>query len=338
MTDERQGLLATLKNQGFAEAERWVDYARDHGFQQIRSQRVSRCPNCGTESHTQIGQYVYYSTLMRLNLCAGCGLAYSDRRIDPLIIRTHFEGAYKDEDYFLDRRSWLFDQLARLVDGHAPSGGSVLDIGGAKGHLMAVVQRRRPDLHITISDLSKSACTWAATTYGFKTICSAAGALHVDQAFDVVVMSDVIYYEPEPAKLWTLLPNLVAPGGIVIIRVPNRLLLIRLAQAIRRFVTSKRARDMRDRIMFFNPEHLFIFSRRLLTRRLSSLGFDPVTVLPSELLTPGAQTRRFHTLYYQVARLVHLGTLRRLTITPSLLLVGRRPLPAHRGGVERPSA
>ena len=98
-----------------------------------------------------------------------------------------------------------------------------------------------------------------------------------------VVMSDVIYYEPEPAKLWTLLPNLVTPGGIVIIRVPNRLSLIRLAQAIRRFVTSKRARDMRDRIMFFNPEHLFIFSRRLLTRRLSSLGFDPVTVLPSEL-------------------------------------------------------
>ena len=160
----------------------------------------------------------------------------------------------------------------------------------------------------------------------------------MDQVFDVVVMSDVIYYEPEPAKLWTLLPNLVAPGGIVIIRVPNRLLLIRLAQAIRRFVTSKRARDMRDRIMFFNPEHLFIFSRRLLTRRLSSLGFDPVTVWPSELLTPGAQTRRLHTLYYQVARLVHLGTLRRLTITPSLLLVGRRPLPAHRGGVERPSA
>src|SRR2546422_4627682 len=167
----KRALLDLLRAQGFSDPEPWVTYARQHGFRPTRSQRLIRCPDCGAVPRDEIGQYVYYSPLAKLRLCTRCGLAFSDVRLDAAVIRAHFESAYKDEPYFVTQRRRVFEQLARFIDRCAPSGGSVLDIGGAKGHLLDAVKRRRPDLRVTLTDVSESACQWARTHYGFRTIC-----------------------------------------------------------------------------------------------------------------------------------------------------------------------
>ena len=156
-----------------------------------------------------------------------------------------------------------------LTDRCARRGGRVLDFGGATGHFLAAVRRRRPDLRVTLIDISESACRCARETYGLEAICGSLSALkRVAAPFDVVVMSDVIYYEPEAATLWKLLPSLMADGGALLIRGPNVWRLIRVCQSVLRAVGTRRAWAHRDRIAFFNPEHLFVFSRRFLTRDL----------------------------------------------------------------------
>src|SRR5437868_6180727 len=157
MADERQQMLSVLAgNVGFAQPAEWVDYALRYHFRPVRAERVRACPNCGGIDSTKLGQYVYYSTLHGLRECRTCGLVYADARIDPSIVQHHFESTYKDEEYFRRLRAPIFRQLAALVDRHAPGSGRVLDIGGAKGHLMAEVQRRRPDLELTVNDLSRA--------------------------------------------------------------------------------------------------------------------------------------------------------------------------------------
>lgn len=325
--EDRQRILEVLSsNQGFAEPENWIEYARQNNFTRVRAEKLLRCPECGGDRSVTLGQYVYFSTLSKLQKCRNCGLAYSDSRIDAEEVRTHFEGSYKEENYFRVWRQRIVEQIARLVDRYSPHGGRVLDIGGATGYQMAVVQRMRPDLDITISDLSGDSCAAAASSYGFKTIRGRMTELAELKAhFDVVVMSDVIYYEQDLAGTWRMLPEVVAEGGSVIIRAPNTLTLITLAHYVSRLFGSRKSSKMSDRIPFFTPDHFFVFSRRFLTTRLRALGLHPVITLPSELLTPDWKSRYLHPFWFRLAKAISALTFGRLVLTPSILYVATRP-------------
>ena len=76
MSNDRASALAVLRhNVGFDVPELWVDYAIRHGFRQVKAVTVGRCPDCGGQPKRSLGQFVYYSTLVRLVECGACGLA-----------------------------------------------------------------------------------------------------------------------------------------------------------------------------------------------------------------------------------------------------------------------
>jgi len=322
----RDPLLDILEsNQGFSVPERWIDYARRHNFTKIPTIHFTCCPDCKYSNGKKVGQYIYYSNLINLKVCDHCGLVYSDTRIDIEVTQNHFENAYKDEDYFLVKRKGIVDMIARLVDRYAPRGGNVIDIGGAKGHLMVEVRRRRHDLKVTISDLSMSACAWSKSHHQFETICGSAADLdQVRDRFNVVTMIDTLYYEARISEFWNCLPQLVVEGGAIIIRVPNKFRLIVLREFLAKLVTTQKKREMVAQIKYFNPEHVFVFSREYLRGRLKSLGFTRFVFMPSPLLVRSEKLRLFCTLYYQVARLISALSFGRIVITPSLLAVARR--------------
>ncbi|HVP28627.1 MAG TPA: class I SAM-dependent methyltransferase [Myxococcota bacterium] len=320
--DRAHWLELLRRNVGFDAPEAWVDYARAHHFERIAAEPLRACPSCGQAASREIGQYVYYSTLFRLRRCAGCGLAYADARLDPEVVRGHFESAYKDDAYFCERRAAIFAHLAGLIDARARRGARVLDVGGAKGHLLDAVRRRRPDLALVLNDLSEAACEAASREFGLRTICGGLATLEaLGESFDVVVMSDVLYYEPDLPAVWRLLPRLVAPGGSVLIRVPNRLAWIRVAEGLRRAwrrVGGGRA----TRIRFYNPEHLYSFSRGFLLERLRAIGFTDVRAWPSPLLSRGPSDLRVRTLHL-AASWIHRATGR--VVSPAMVVEGRRP-------------
>jgi 2-polyprenyl-3-methyl-5-hydroxy-6-metoxy-1,4-benzoquinol methylase len=312
-------------NVGFDDSPRWVDYARSHGFSPVKATRVERCPDCsGSPGPRTWGQYVYYSTLIHLLECADCGLVWADAHIDPATIRGHFEVAYKDDEYFRVSRRPIFDHLVGVIDEVAPRDARVLDIGGARGDLMAQLVARRPDVGVVVNDISAAATDWVAANRGFATLTGGADALASHrERYDVVVLSDVLYYESQLRVLWDALSRLVAPGGSIVIRVPNKRVPIALGQMAYRLTRARSRRALQDRIPFFNPEHIFLFRQQYLRRRLHSAGFTEVQALPSPLLagrTSAATGSALFILASGVNRL--LG--HTLVLTPAMVVVGRR--------------
>lgn len=326
-TQNNQMLELLHRNKGFTSPEKWLDYAITHHFTKTDAHKLLECPDCLTQSSKQIGQFIYYSTLANLKKCTRCGLIFSDTRIDSRVIQTHFEQAYKDEAYFQYRRYRIFDQISRLADSIAPRGGNILDIGGAKGHLLLRLKERRPDLTFVLNDLSKEACNHAASKYSFQTI--QGGTTELEQIFyrfNVVILSDVMYYETELRKLLALLPRLVSDNGAIIIRVPNKLPLIRLYQFMRCALLPARNKAMQDNIKFFNPEHLYVFSRRYLLTRLKKLGFPLITTLPSELLLQD-QHDLIRPLCYYLSKILAFISFGKIIITPSIIVIARKHAP-----------
>jgi hypothetical protein len=118
------------------------------------------------------------------------------------------------------------------------------------------------------------------------------------------------------------LPRLVSENGTVIIRVPNKLALIRSWQLLNRTITRPANNEMQDKIKFFNPEHLFVFSRHYLLMRLKSIGFQRVFAEPSELLVNG-RGDWVHPLLYYVCKAISMISCGKLIMTPAQLIIAK---------------
>lgn len=308
----RASTLALLRaNHGFTQPdEHWVGYAEAHRFQAVSVTARPLCPDCGGDSHAGLGQFIYYSSLFRLLVCAHCDLAWSDGVLDPAVVHAHFDATYKDRAYFLTARAAIFRHLTEVIDRVTPIGGTVLDMGGAQGDLMGMVVRRRPDLAPVVQDVSSVALAYARTVFGLETLREVAEA----RTFTTVVLSDVLYYEPDLANFWRRLPSLVEGGGTVILRVPNKRWRLRLAWWL-----HDPCDRTQDRLSGFNPEHLYSFSLRYLRDRFTQGGFAVQTTV-SPLL--GASWWR--RAVFQGARVVSTVTRGRVLLTPGVLVIGTR--------------
>ncbi len=323
-TDELLRLLRA--NNYFERPEEWVEIARAQGFREVKSERRLRCPSCDSERFRRFGQYIYYSSLICLRRCAECDLVYADVLLAPEVIAQHFESAYKDEGYFLRSRQIIFAEIADQVAAHLPINGSVLDVGGAKGHLAAEIRRRRPDARLTVNDISTASCAYAESEFGFEAIPGDLRALsHVKRQFDVVLAIDVVYYEPNIAEAWSTLASLTAPGGSLLLRIPNRLHWIALAEWI---AALKRRlgvhRGPQQQVASFNSEHIYIFSRRYLRQALGARGFDQIRFLPSHFLAKAGWQGALQRAVYWLVSVISRATGGRVLLTSSQIVVAKR--------------
>lgn len=309
-----------LHNKGFNKPEEWVGYARENGFKKVRAELVTECPDCGSRTASRIGQYVYYSNLFGLRSCR-CGLVYSDIKLSEEVSGSHFEAAYKDEAYFDKGRRPIYRQIAGLVNKIAPSGGSVLDIGGAQGHLAAMIKELCPGLSITVNDISEKACEYARSKFGLNAICSPLGGIESAAAYEAVLLIDILYYERDLKAAWKKIASLTK--GSLVLRMPNKLWLIRLSLFIKRALSGKGPGKM-DRVPFFNPEHIYIFPAAYLRKKLLGLGFKKVRVMPSRGLANPGLPAFAEKVFYVFAMLVYYATFRKAVITPSRLIEASR--------------
>lgn len=313
-------LRSTLLEQGFPHPDEWLDYAREHHLRRVTAEVVRACPYCSGTDHGLLGRYVYYSHLIGLRSCAGCGLIFADRRIQPDLVRSHFEAAYKEDEYFSRQRGPIFRHLAEIVASVAERGGRLIDVGGATGVLSATIVARRPDLDVTVTDVSEAACRAATQRLALSAVQGRIEDLGDVGSFDVAVFSDVIYYEENVGEVFRNMARLVVAGGHVVIRVPNRVGVVRAAARVRRAF----GRDgSYDHVAFHNPEHVYIFSRRFLERGLRSSGFTAIRAEPSPMLRTG-RLSRVAPVVDGLARFAARLTGGRLVLSPALVLVARR--------------
>ena len=321
MNNQDKYIEILLHNKGFDTPLNWVDYAIEHDFKKVKAEKIFLCHDCNGIDSKKIGQYVYYSNLISLKQCKVCGLIFSDVILSDDVSKSHFDVAYKDDKYFNEDRRQIYLQVAGLLKDDVNYNGKVLDVGGAKGHLGSIIKELRPDLKITINDLSQKACNYARSKFGFDAICCPLGILDTEQTkYDCVLLIDVLYYERDIAKAWKIISGLATQS--VIIRTPNKLWLIKLLMLLTAF--TKKRREKIDHIAFFNPEHIYIFRRSYLKKRLHELGFVKVKIIPSKSLVSRRDLKVLQSIFFLFAMLIYFFTFRQVVITPAQLIFAQK--------------
>lgn len=155
--------------------------------------------------------------------CNRCDLVYRNprRREDDQI--HHFEEEWTEsrpsfqlEDY----RSGNLNRIVKWILNKHTSPGVLLDIGSSYGTLLAQLPKTWELFGV---EPSRVACYLARNRLPQATIINATlgDAKLPDKSFDVITLVDTIYYLPYPLRDLGRLPDLLRPGGIILIEAPN---------------------------------------------------------------------------------------------------------------------
>jgi SAM-dependent methyltransferase len=200
--------------------------------------------------------------------CAGCGLVYMDPQIVPEDLPRVYPSDYGPHHAngkkrqsrrslqavirktpFVSRVCAGFNSQSRLLDVGCGSGAFLHAIGTLTG------------CEIYGVDISRAAVAAAKQGYGVEVF---AGTLpeapFADESFDVVTAWWYLEHVPNPVEVLRKVHQLLKPGGLSIMGVPN--------------VDSLNARVFRDRWFHLDcPRHLHLYSPTTITRLLGQAGF-----------------------------------------------------------------
>jgi CMP-N-acetylneuraminic acid synthetase/2-polyprenyl-3-methyl-5-hydroxy-6-metoxy-1,4-benzoquinol methylase len=184
------------------------------------------CPTCGgTEATFEMDK-----DLMRIVRCISCDLVY----VNPTFDETHYQSVYaspayqdivrdlgiKSHEYRVSRfgteRVGMMSELLRVPDGRAPR---FLDVGCSTGFVVEAAKTAGWEA-IGI-DLNPSAIEHGRSRgLDLRTV-ALESADFAPGSFDAVGLFDVVEHLLDPARTVTTAVNLLAPGGILFLYVPN---------------------------------------------------------------------------------------------------------------------
>lgn len=224
------------------------------------------CCICGGTQSEPVHEKGYplygYPGAFALRRCAGCGLLFNSPRLpDAGIARLYGANYYffrrrPSEEFLRIREMW--ERTVAVAEGMAARR-EVLEIGSAKGFLLAVMQEA--GWKVQGVELSPFAAEFARERLGVPTFTGlveeyvAQGAA----ARPLVLAIDVIEHVLDPRLFVASLARLVESGGVLLIDTPNG-----AAANIERLGEGWKG---------FNPFHVYLFSVENLSRLLAEHGF-----------------------------------------------------------------
>ena len=178
---------------------------------------------------------------------------------------------------------------------------SVLDVGFGAGHL---ARRIRPYCrYLAGIELDEAAALEGAAFFDDPLVDDLLHGLAGPwrEPFDVVVVGDVLEHLPEPDRALALLRPLLAPGGLLLVSLPNVAnVTVRLSLLGGRFDYASRG--------ILDRTHLRFFTRRTGRELLSRCGFavarETPTAMPVELAFPALGRPPLAGLVRALARLL----------------------------------
>ena len=176
---------------------------------------VGACPLC---SASQLGSFRF--GLLR---CAGCGLV-----VNPALFRRGagqelneeaFGEGWEPETSFWVRwfQIWKNRRYLRTIQKFA-HGGRLLEVGVGSGRFLE--QARAAGFEVMGCDLSPAVCRRVEERMGVRVYCGSVAGLP-RASFDVVAMHHVLEHAEDPVGFLRSVRDLLVPGGIVHIAVPN---------------------------------------------------------------------------------------------------------------------
>ncbi len=310
------------KNYGFKDPSSWLSYAESHDFREVPYLALDACPYCEGASYSKIGQFIYYSTLHGLLQCDNCSLCYVDVLIDSSVRGMHFEGAYKSDEYFRKERKEIFNQTIGLLSSKESDSRLILELGGATGELGVMIKNRFPNTRIIVNDISIDACK-SASEKGLETRVGSILSINDLEKCSAIIALDVLYYEPKIYEAFQFMSNQLEPGGLLVIRLPNKHKLIRLFQSLKNLLSLKNSKAKQTKINFFNPEHFSILTQTFIKKALKEHGFVNISIIPAKLLNKGKWSKVSRLLYFLTLLVYRVSG---KVVGTSMLVVCRRDI------------
>jgi SAM-dependent methyltransferase len=238
------------------------------------------CALCGSGSGTAFARgfdFEYLTTRTEFTFWrCDCGGAFLSPRPAPEALGRVYPGDYYSYDFAkklgpLVMRFKAFTETAkvRAYEPYLSAGARVLDVGCGDGHVLNHIREAVPlPLALEGLEFSEHAIA-AAESAGFRVYRGRVedAALPGD-AFDLIIMNQLIEHVREPAAVLASIRRALKPGGHVFIETPN--------------IDSFDARLFRRRYWggYHLPRHFHLFDTRSLARLVAQAGLERVSHRP----------------------------------------------------------
>ena len=233
------------------------------------------CPLCGAAGRADAGLKIHHPLLR----CPSCGLLYSARIADPDAARYYED----DREGFFDRPYFdspadvrihpeyanYRDGLARVRKSFPGAAPRLLDAGCGTGALLQAAA----ELGFAPEGLEVSSVVASRARHRFKVHLYDGDPerLPAMEAFDVIVLWDVLEHLPDPVRALRRFSKLLKPGGRFLLRtIDEDCLLSQWSLALARCGVMAPARRMHE------PYHLVYFDRGTLDLCLRQAGLEAV--------------------------------------------------------------
>ena len=242
------------------------------------------CKLCGCQDAVLYHEQGY----RRLLSCRGCGLLFAHPLPDESEKEETERQAYVGEvlpeaaeffescnaDFVEDEIVRGFRRVLRLLE-QGRGQGRMLDVGAGTGLFMHLA--REQGWQIKGLDLCELSREKARAEFGVEVdVGDFRSAPYQPESFDCITMLDVLEHSLDPAAFLARALELLKPGGLLYVAVPNQRSL--LANLVDRWIwLGLPARRWFLERLYVSP-HIFYFHPRLLKRALEDAGFEVVSV------------------------------------------------------------
>ena len=230
----------------------------------LESVNCSFCGSPDNSTYDSVGEWDIVK-------CDHCGFCFTNPRPTVESLPSFYDLSYF-KDYDVNRFGFSNEdgsqELASGTDYHqriadieswVNNRGRLLEVGAALGEFLSVMRRR--GWKVNGVEVSRDAVEVAKKDRGVDIFCGTLEEFETTETFDVVCMYHSLEHTPNPAYVIDRAYELLTPGGIIVIEVPN--------------LEGFDARINRERklLSYDLPRHLSHFTPTILSEKLAMKGF-----------------------------------------------------------------
>jgi len=226
----------------------------------------TNCLLCGSKGNNKIGDFNFCGSVLALVECERCAFAFVSPRLSAQGMNRFFQTYThltndKIEFYRINKLNNVRFDL-RLLN-RALSPGRLLDLGFGYGLFMQ--HALKSGWNAIGLEISTGACRYARAALGLRVVNADFSRIPFRKAaFDAVTLFDSLYYNHDPITLLRQINQTLKPGGVIILRVHNRIGAIKWVHGINRNLDSN---------PFFIKDHIYQFSSRTISALLEKCGY-----------------------------------------------------------------
>jgi 2-polyprenyl-3-methyl-5-hydroxy-6-metoxy-1,4-benzoquinol methylase len=260
--------------------------------------------------------------------CRACGYVFDNPRPTPEALVSFYSkpGKY---DSWLDElgprdRLWR-RRLRKLQSTRKP--GSLLDVGTGIGQFLSLARKIYSAVYGT--EVSTTAIGIAKQKYGLDLFSGSLDDLaRQGKSFDNITLFHVLEHVPDPRSMLQTCHSLLAPGGCLVVAVPNEVTSLR---ALKRWLVGKLKKPQDARILglprltldgSIEEIHLSHFTPSVLRRLLQTTGFSVVASTLDPYYVRTGLRRLKADLYYYFCLMVRHAF--RVNVYDAILMIARR--------------